>query len=162
MSDKLLQAGKIINTHGTKGEVKIFPWADTPEFLKGFKTLYIGDKATKVISSRVHKDCLIAVLEGIDSLEAAIRLKNIIVYIDKSSVKLEEGRHFIADLIGLTAVDYETGEELGKVAEVLTLPSNNVYVIKGKREILVPAVAEFIKETDLSAGIIKMSLIEGM
>jgi len=162
MDIKFLQAGKIVNTHGVRGEVKIQPWADSPDFLAGFENLFIDGAPVRLLSSRVHKGCLIAALEGVEGIEDAIGLKNKIVYIDREGVTLEEGRHFVADLIGLKAVDAQSDSELGTVADVLSLPSNNVYVIKGPREILVPAVPDFVKEIDISSGIIRIKLIEGM
>jgi len=162
MKKRFLEAGKIVNTHGMRGEVKLQPWADSPEFLTSFERLYIDGAPVKVLSSRVHKGCVIAALEGVYDIEGAIRLKNKTVSIDRDEVHLEEGRFFVADLTGLRAVDAETGEELGTLSDVMSLPSNNVYVIKGAREILVPAVPDFIKETNLEEGYILISLIEGM
>jgi len=162
MSKNLLEAGKIVGTHGIKGEVKIQPWADSPEFLMGFESIFIDKTPVKILSARIHKGCVIAVLESVSDIDAAIRLKNKVIFIDKDKAQLDEGQHFVADLIGLSAIDESSGDELGKIAEVLNLPSNNVYVIKGEREIMVPAVPDFIKEIDITAGVIKIRLIEGM
>ena len=157
-----IEAGKIFGTHGVKGGVKLQPWADSPEFLKSFKTIYIDDKPVKVLSAGVHKGCVNATLEGVTDIDAAIKLKGKVFKIKKSDVVLEEGKFFIADLIGLDAINYETDEKLGMVNDVLTLPSHNVYVIKGEREILVPAVSEFIMETNLEDGFVKIRMIEGL
>ena len=81
--EKYLEAGKIINTHGIRGEVKIEPWADSPEFLKGFKALYIDSRPVKLLSARAHGRFLIAKLEGVDDMNAAEALKNRVVYIDR-------------------------------------------------------------------------------
>lgn len=162
MYKQQLEAGKIVNTHGVRGEVKIQPWANTPDFLTGFKRFFIDGKPVEVISSRVHKDCVITTFEGVDGIEGAMKLKNKVVYIDRNDVSLEEGEHFVSDLIGLTAQEADTGELLGKVTEVISLPANNVYVISGKREILVPAVPAFIKEVNLETGVVRVTLIEGM
>jgi len=162
MKEKLLEAGIIVNTHGIRGEIRIQPWADSPDFLAGFESLYIDGRPIKVLSAKIHKGCLIAALEGVSDINSAIRLKNKTICIDRDDVELEEGRFFIADLVGLRALDFETGEDIGIVAEVLTRPANNVYVIRGKREILVPAVPEFIIETNIPEGFIKLRLIEGM
>ena len=162
MKEKLLEAGIIVNTHGIRGEIRIQPWADSPDFLAGFESLYIDGRPIKVLSAKIHKGCLIAALEGVSDINSAIRLKNKTICIDRDDVELEEGRFFIADLVGLRALDSESGEELGIVAEVLTRPANNVYVIRGKREILVPAVPEFIIETNIPEGFIRLRLIEGM
>ena len=162
MKAELLEAGKIVNTHGNRGEVSVQPWADSPDFLTGFEHFYIDEQPVQVLSARVHKGCVIATLKGVEDIDAAIRMKNKIIKIKKEHVKLEEGRYFVTDLIGLKVIDNETGETLGTLSDVLSLPSNNVYVIKGKREILVPAVAEFIVETSLEEGYVKVRLIEGL
>lgn len=162
MGDMLLEAGKIVNTHGLSGEVKIQPWADSPEVLTSLERLYIDGTPIKILSARVHKGCVIAALEGVEDVDSAIGLKNLTVFIDRNDVLLEEGRHFVADLIGLRAINADTDEQLGTVADVLSLPANNVYVIKGEREILIPAVPDFVDKIDISGGYIKLRLIEGM
>jgi 16S rRNA processing protein RimM len=159
---KLLEAGKIVNTHGIRGEVKIQPWADSPGFLAGFDVLYIDGAPVKIISARAHKSFVIAAFDGVMDIDGAIKLKNKTVFIARNDVELEEGRHFIADLIGLRAIDSDTGAELGVVADVLERPAHDVYVIKGRREILVPAVPEFVGEINVSGGYITFRLIEGM
>ena len=158
----MLEAGKIVGTHGLRGEVKLLPWADSPGFLAGFERLFIDGKPVMVLAARVHKGCVIAALDGIDDIDGAIGMKNKIVFIDRADVQLEEGRHFVADLIGLRALDERTGQELGTIADVLSLPSNDVYVIQGEREILVPAVPEFVAKVDIEGGYIELRLIEGM
>lgn len=159
--EKYLEAGQIVNTHGIKGEVKITPWADSADFLKKFKTLYIDSRPVKVISSRVHGSFLIAKLEGVEDINAAMALKNKVVFIDRDDAKLPKGSFFIADIIGANVVSDE-GEELGVLDDVMELPSNNVYVVKGEREILIPAVPEFILSVKPDEGIITVHLIEGM
>ena len=162
MDSRFLEAGRIVNTHGVRGEVRIHPWADSPEFLAGFKRLYIDGSPIDVVAARPHKSFVIAALEGVTDIEGAIRLKNKTVFIDRADVLLEEGRHFVADIIGLRALDSGTGEELGAVVDVLPLPANSVYVVRGEREILVPAVDEFIVETNIAEGYVRIRLIEGL
>lgn len=162
MKKQFLEAGEIVNTHGVRGEVKILPWANGADFLKGFKTLYIDEKPYGVASLRVHKGCAVAKLKGIDDMDAANALRSKIVFIDRDEAELDDGEYFLQDAIGLTAVDYETGKTLGKITEVIDLPSSDVYVIKGEREILVPVVDEFIKDVDFENEIMKIKLIEGM
>ena len=160
--DKLIEAGIIVNTHGLRGEVRIQPWADSPAVLAGLERVFIDGAPIKVLLARVHKSLVIASLEGISDIDSAIKLKNKIVHALRDDIPLEEGRHYIADIIGLRAINVDTGEEAGTVAEVLSLPANNVYVIKGDREILVPVVPEFIVETNIDEGVVKIRLIEGM
>ena len=162
MKTEYIEAGKVANTHGIRGEVRLLPWADSPDFLTGFEFFYIDDKPVRVLSAKVHKGCVIATLEGVENIDAAIRLKNKVIKVRKDDVFLEEGRYFVADLVGLQVIDADSGESLGVLSDVLSLPSNNVYVIKGEREILVPAVPEFIVETSLDDGFVKVRLIEGL
>jgi len=159
---ELIEAGKIANTHGVRGELRLQPWADSPEFLTGFEYIYIDEAPVRVLSAKVHKGCVIAALDGVDDIDAAIRMKNKVIKVKKDDICLEDGRFFVADLIGIKAINAETGEELGIISDVLSLPSNNVYVIKGEREILVPAVPEFIVETNIDEGYVKLRLIEGL
>lgn len=160
---QFLESGKIVNTHGIKGEVKIQPWCDSPEFLKKFKTLYIGSEAYKVISARVHKDCVIVLFDGINDVNEAMRLKNKVVSINRSDAKLPKGKWFIQDIIGLPVFDEKRGE-IGTLREVLDMPAGDLYVVAGQdgKEHMIPSVPEFIKEIDPEAGRITVALIEGM
>ena len=162
MKHQFLEAGEIVNTHGIRGEVKIQPWSDTPDFLCDFDTIYLDGKPYVLLDARVHKSCLIASLKGVDDVNSAMLLKGKIVSVDRDEVELPEGRHFIVDLIGLEVRQADTGEVLGKLVDVLDLPANQVYVVKGKREYLIPAVDEFILETNLDEGYINVHLLEGM
>ena len=163
MQKQFLEAGQIVNTHGVRGEVKIVPWCDTPEFLCGFDVLYLDGKPVRVEGARPHKSNVIAKLSGVDDVNAAMCLKNAVVYIDRSQVELPEGRHFIADLIGLEVREADSGAVLGRIAEVLTPPANEVYVVKGGgREYMIPAVDEFLAETNIEGGYIRVHLLEGM
>lgn len=159
--EKYLEAGKIVNTHGVKGEIKVEPWADSAEFLRGFKKFYIDGAARRVLSARAHNGFLIARLEGVDDVSAAMPLKNKIVCIDRAEAKLPQGSFFIRDLIGASVVD-EGGAELGKLTDVLEMPAHNVYVVTGEREILIPAVPAFVLKTDVDAGVVTVRLIDGM
>ena len=125
MKDEYIETGKIVNTHGMRGDVRVQPWADSPDFLTGFEYYYIDGKPVKVLSATVHKGCVIAALEGVDDIDAAIMLKNKIIKVRKQDVHLEEGLYFVADLIGLNIIDAETGEIIGTLTDVISLPSNN-------------------------------------
>ena len=162
MKNQFLEAGQIVNTHGVQGEVKIVPWCDSPEFLLQLDTLYLDGAPVKVRAARVHKGNVLAALEGVADVNAAMALKGKIVSIDRSGVVLPEGRHFIADLLGLEVLDAGSGEKLGVVADVLTPPAHEVYVVKGEHEYMIPAVDEFLAETNVEGGYIKVRLIEGM
>ncbi len=163
MRSEFLETGQIVNTHGVRGEVKIMPWADSPGFLCQFDTFYLDGKAVKVLAARVHKSMVLCALEGVDTVEKAMKLKGKVISLRREQIKLPEGRHFLADLVSLSVLDAATGEELGKVHEVLTPPAHNVYVVKGGgKEYMIPAVPAFIAETNVDEGYLKVNLIEGM
>ncbi len=163
MKNRYLEAGKIVNTHGIAGEVKILPWADGPEFLLDFDTLYIDGQPMELTGARVHKNCVLAKLAGIDDINQAMKLRDKIVCIDREDVELEEGAFFLADLMGLEVREAETGKVLGTIHDILTPPANNVYVIRGgEREYMIPAVPAFILETNIDDGYLLVRLIEGM
>ena len=130
MKHPYLQTGKIVSTHGVHGEVKLLPWADGPEFLLQFHTLYLDGKAYQVEQSRVQKTCVLLKLEGVDTVEAASALRDKVVSIARADAKLPEGSLFIADLLGLPVYDGET--MLGTLAEVMPTPANDVYVVKSE------------------------------
>ena len=160
-----LEVGKVTNVHGLNGEVKVQPWADSPEFLCQFKTLYVDRShfPMTVQRARVHKNMVIIKFEGPTDVPSALSLRNAILYIDRSDVDLPEGAFFLADIYGLEVRDAATGEVLGKIADVLTLPANNVYVVKGgPRELMIPAVPQFIAETNVEGGYLRVNLMEGL
>ena len=161
MDKRFLEAGEVVGTHGIQGEVKILPWADGPEFLLGFKTLYLNGKPYAVRSSRVHKTCVLARLEGVDTPEQATLLRKQVVTVDRTGVKLPDGAVFIADLIGCRALD-DDGSEFGKITDVLTMPSSDVYVVKGEKTYMIPAVKAFVREINVAEGFVRVHLIEGM
>lgn len=156
-----IEAGRIINTHAIKGEVKIEVWLDSAKFLKSFRRYRIGAEEYRVVSARVHKDFLIAKLEGIDDVNSAMALRGSVISVMREDASLPEGTFFIQDIIGASVID-QNGAELGKLTEVIDSPASMVYVVSGETEHLIPAVPEFIMSTDPDAGIIKVKLIEGM
>jgi len=158
---RYIEAGQIVNTHGTRGEVKIRPWVDSAEFLETFKTLYLGDRPYEVRESSVHKGCLLASLSGVEDVNAAMALKGRTVFIDRQDAALPPGGCFIADIIGARVLD-EDGGEVGVLAEVFESPASMIYVVRGQSEHLIPAVPEFIRAVDVENGVITVHLIEGM
>lgn len=161
MEKQLLETGEIVSTHGIRGEVKILPWADSPEFLLQFDTLYLNGKPFAVEGVRVHKTCVLAKLSGIDTPEAAMRLRGQTVSVDRAGLSLPEGTVFIADLIGCRVLD-DDGAQIGKIKDVLSMPASDVYVVEGEKRYLIPAVKEFVRELNVAEGFVRVHLIEGM
>ena len=160
MNQNLLPTGQIVNTHGLRGHVKVMPWADSPEDLLDFDRFFIGGKEYAVEHSSLQKSMVLLKLEGVDDIDAAALLRNKELCISRDDVELEEGVVFIADLIGLPVV--ADGVEIGKITEVLTLPGNDVYVVKGEHEYMIPAVQEYVEPLKLADGCVHVHLIEGM
>ena len=101
MQKPYLEAGKIVNTHGVRGEVRIQPWADDAAFLLGFRTFYIVGAPVPVAHSRVHKGRLVVKYQGGDDANAAMTLKNRVVSIARADVTLPDGQYFQQDLPGI-------------------------------------------------------------
>ena len=160
MKSPYLPTGQIVNTHGLKGYVKIQPWADDPADLLDFDRFFIDGREYEVEQASLQKSMVLLKLAGVDTIDEAAKLRNKELLIAREDVELEEGVVFIADLIGLTVL--ADGVEIGKITEVLTPPGNDVYVIKGEREYLIPAVKEFVEELNPEAGFVRVHLIEGM
>lgn len=160
MKSPYLPTGQIVNTHGLKGYVKIQPWADDPADLLDFDRFFINGREYEVEQASLQKSMVLLKLAGVDTIDEAAKLRNKELLIAREDVELEEGVVFIADLIGLTVL--ADGVEIGKITEVLTPPGNDVYVVKGEREYLIPAVKEFVEELNPEAGFVRVHLIEGM
>lgn len=165
MKKQYLEAGKIVTTHGIRGEVKIMPYTDYPELLCEFDRLFIGKEHKEIIieRSRVFKDMVIAKIEGTDSPEDAAKLRNKILFMHRDDLELDEDTYFIQDLIGMEVHDADTDFVYGKIADVLQTGANDVYVIKdGDREYLVPAIAEVVISTDIDENIMTIRPLEGL
>lgn len=159
--EKYIEAGRIVNTHGVAGEVKIEVWLDSPAFMKKCGKLYINGTEKKILSAREHKGFLLVKLDGVDSLNAAMTFKGKTAYIDRDDAPLETGGYFLQDIIGARVED-ETGRFVGELAEIMETPASPVYVVRGESEHLIPAVPEFILSADADAGLVRVHLIEGM
>ncbi len=161
-----IECGKIINTHGCHGGVKLESWCNTPEVLASLKSLYLlsGGNYTghRVLRASVFRQFVVAELEGIADMDAALALKNTIVYARRSDIPLDEGEYFIADLIGLPVRDASTGKLYGTLKETINRGASDIYVVDtpdGDR--MIPAVPEFIRSIDPDTEIL-VSPIEGM
>ncbi len=165
MTDNLLQIGKITSVFGIKGEVKVQPWCDSPELLCEFDTLYWkSGTPVKIESSRVQKNMVVMKIEGVDDPDAAQKLRNHVLYMDRNDVELDEGSYFIADLIGLTVVDSRDGKVYGMLSDVTETGANDVYHITDEdgRLLLIPAIPEVVDEVDIENGVMKITPLNGL
>lgn len=153
-----IEAGEIVNTHGVRGEVKLLPWLDSPESMCAFHRCRIGKQDYSILSCRVQNTCNLMRLEGVDTMEKAQALRGKTVEIYREDV--EDGAIFAAELIGMQV--YSQGNLIGELTQVLDYPGNQVYVVKGEREYMIPAVKAFILSTDLEKNEMQVTLLEGM
>lgn len=153
-----IQAGEIVSTHGVRGEMKVLPWSDGPDFLIGFSRVRIDGKDYKVSSCRVQKTCNLLMLAGVDTIEQAQQLRGKTVEIYREDAP--EGLIFAAELIGMTVICGDT--VLGNVKDVLDYPGNKVYVVEGDYTYMIPAVKQFVHEIDLDNNKMVVTVIEGM
>ena len=166
MRQPFLEAGKIVRSHGVRGELVVECWTDSPQFLQAVKRLYFdgGARDAGLVSSRVHKGRLLVKLSGVDTVEQADALRGKVLYLNREDVQLEEGQVFLQDLIGLRAVDAATGRVYGELREVLSTPANDVYRIVDKtgKEYLFPAVKHMIQAIRVEDGVIELLPIPGI
>lgn len=164
MKKDRLDVGRILNTHGIHGELKVQSWLNSPADFGAIPTLFVRGTAYAVRSARVQGANALLTLEGIDSIDAALPLKNQVVSARREDVPLEDGAHFLAELVGLDAVNADTGEVFGRVTDVLEYPAQDLYQIAGLdgKEYLVPDVPAFVAGIDDARGAILIHLLEGL
>ncbi len=162
---RFLETGRIVAVHGLKGEVRVDPWCDSPDFLCEFDVLYFdkGDKEVIIENARPHKNIVIMKIEGVDDADEAAKLRGRILYMDREDVELGEGTYFVQDLIGMEVVDAENGEVYGRITDVKNTGASDIYTVKSDSgEFMIPAVPEFIERTDIEGGRLYIHMIEGL
>lgn len=164
----LLEVGKIVNTHGLRGEVKVVPWTDYPEVFEDISTVYIKKKSEyeklTLKGIKYQKNNLIVKFSEIQDINEAEKYKNQVLYAEREALgELPEGTYYIADLIGLEIVK-EDGEKVGVVADVFNTGSNDIYDVKreGKKNLLIPVIDEVVLNIDIEAGKITVRMMEGL
>lgn len=146
---QFITVGQIINTHGIKGELKVYPLTDDLRRFRKLQKVYVEGVEKSVVWCKLQTDKVILKIEGIDSVEEAMKYKE--KYLDVSredAVKLPEGSYFIADIIGCSVVG-ENGVEYGNISDVIKTGSNDVYWIREGKELLIPALKDIIIDMDI-------------
>ncbi len=157
------EIGKIVNTFGIKGEVKILPYTENLEQFKKIKKIYISNKEVKVQSVKYHKNTVILKLEGVDDMTSAENLRGSIIEIERSKEKLPKDTYYIADLVGLEVYTDE-GNLLGKLEDIYNTGANDIYTVKTEdgKQILLPSISEVIKEIDIENKKIIVHILKGL
>ena len=166
MIKEYLEIGKITSTHGIKGEVRVQPWCDSPEFMKKFKTLYFDKKGEKSVSvsCRPNGNMVIMKMQGVDTVEEASKYREKILYMKRSDAKLPEGTWFIQELIDCKVVDADDENiSYGILSDVSETGANDVWhITKEDKEYLIPAIPSVVISTDVVEGIIKIRPLKGI
>lgn len=168
MIKEYLEIGQIVSTHGIRGEVRLNPWCDGPEFVKKFKTLYRDDKGQasfKVVSCRPHGNVAVVKLEGVDTVEQAKALKNTVLYMKRSDVNLPKGKWFISELIDCRVVDADDNTvEYGVITDVDSGLANDVWYIKTDdgAEVLIPAIKDVVINCDVENNVVYIRPLRGL
>ena len=166
MIKEYLEIGKITSTHGIKGEVRVQPWCDSPEFMKKFKTLYFDKKGEKPVSvsCRPNGNMVIMKMQGVDTVEEASKYREKILYMKRSDAKLPKGTWFIQELIDCKVVDADDENiSYGILSDVSETGANDVWhITKDGKEYLIPAIPSVVISTDIVEGIIKIRPLKGI
>ncbi len=166
--EDMLQVGVITQTHGIRGEVKVFPTTDDAARFKKLKKVTLDNgkerRELEIASVKFFKNLVILKFKGIDNINDVEKYKKAPLYVTREdAVPLGENEYFIADLIGLKVISDE-GEALGILDDVLQTGANDVYVVKcdNGEEILVPAIKDCVKNVDIEGKEITLHLLPGL
>ncbi len=163
-----LEIGQIVSTHGIRGEVRLNPWCDGPEFVKKFKTLYRDNKGSdsfKVVSCRAHGNVAVVKLEGVDTVEAAKGLRNTVLYMKRSDVDLPEGKWFISELISCEVLDADdNSKKYGVITDVDSGLANDVWYIQTENndQVLIPAIKDVVISCDVKNNKVYIRPLRGL
>lgn len=164
MKKEFLEIGKIVGVHGLKGFMKVQYWCDDSDFFCSFKKFYLNENTVlDVESSKPHGNIILLKAKGISTIEEAESMRGKTLLIKREDAILEEGRHFIEEIIGCSVYDSENGELLGKLTDVTDNPANDIWHIeKEGREYLFPAIDEFIVSVDVETEKIVIKVLKGI
>lgn len=164
--NNFLEVGRIVAVQGLSGEVRVQPWCDSAEFLCEFEKLFFakGEKKITVTKARAQKNLAILKIEGIDTPEAAAKLRNQVLYINKEDIELGENTYFVQDLIGLDVIDIYSKELYGKLVDVSETGANDVYHIKAEdnKMYYIPAIPQVVIETNIQDGKMLIRPLKGL
>ena len=156
MKEERIKIGKIVNTFGIKGELKVYPYVD---YIEELSKIYIDNKEYTLSKSRNQKNVVIIKIKGLDDINLVEDFKNKEIEIDRVDLpKLKEGEYYIEDLIGLDVYTDE-GKLLGKLDDIFNTGANDIYQVNN---ILLPAIPDVIKKIDIENQKIIVHIIKGL
>ncbi|HJG17015.1 ribosome maturation factor RimM [Limosilactobacillus vaginalis] len=167
---KFYNVGKIVNTHGIRGEVRVIPTTDFVDerFAKDAK-LYLANQQGEPLeltieSSRPHKGSILVKFVGYDNINDVENFRNRELRVSEEDQQpLEEGSYYYHQIIGLTVTTID-GRELGKIKEILSPGANDVWVVQRphQADLLLPKIDDVVKKVDLDNGVVEVELLEGL
>jgi len=159
---KLIKIGKIVNTHGIKGEIRIlskFPYKDKV-FIKGM-TIYIDkDNIEKILTYRRHKNFDMITMEGYNNINEVLKYKGMNVYVNEDDIKLDKGSYLDEQLIGLSVIFEDNNK--GIIKDIERYDKMTLFVIKGDKEYLIPYNDNLIDKIDIDNKKIYIKDIKGL
>lgn len=163
---QFLEIGEAVSTHGIAGELRVQAWCDSPEVFCALKTLYLdaeGKEKVKV-KSRPHGRVVLVKVEGLDDATSAATWRGKVFYASRRDLKLEKGRYFICDLIGLPVKDVDTGEVYGTVTDVTNTGASDIYHMEAAdgKLVLIPAIPDIIQSVEPEGEGIMIRVMEGL
>ena len=166
--ENLLEIGKIVNTHGLRGEVKVVPWTDSPDDFYDVSYAYIKNKneykKLTIDGVKFQKNNVIVKFKEYNDINEILPFKNAVLYADRNDLgELPEGVYYIVDLIGLK-VYTEDDEYIGEIADVFNAGASDIYDVKrdGKKNLLLPVIDEVVKSVDIENGRVTVNVMEGL
>lgn len=160
-----IKIGRIVNAVALRGEVKVYNYSGYRERYEELERIIVDDKEIEIEKVRYQQQMVILKLSGIDDRNAAEAMKGKDVFItEEDLLDLPEDTFYIRDLIGLSVIEAENDQMIGKIKDVLQPSSQDIYVVALEKggEAMIPVVSEFVKDVSIDDGYVKVHLIEGM
>ena len=168
MSDEFIMVGKVVSTQGNKGEIKVLPLTDSTDRFKKLTRIFIRNnidrKTLKIEKIRIKENMVILKIENIENIKEAKMIVGSYLEVKReNAVKLTKGTYFVFEIIGLEVYN-QNNIFLGKVDNVISTGSNDVYVVKSKdkEELFIPAIREVVKNIDLEKKRITINMVDGL
>ena len=164
--NQYLELGVVNNTHGIKGEVKFTLWCDSIDYIKQLNKVYLDDEGLNSLTlstARQQKNMAILKFDEISNIEQAQTIKNKILYCNRDDVKLEEGVHYLADVIGCDVIDNQTNENYGTIVDIQNHGSCDIYdVVNSSQHYLIPVIDDIVKDVNVEDRIVKITPMKGL
>lgn len=161
-NERTVELGRIVGTHGVRGEVRVENWLDAPLW-KGLKSCRAGSEERALVSFRPHKDFMLVKFQGVDDMDTALTLRGRVLTVPRSALHLAKNQILYADLYGFEVYDLREARVIGTLREVRESPAAMLYAVAdGAREYLIPAIPAFERGIDWDARRLNVETIDGM